>query len=279
MAATAKFQAWTNATWAWDSAAAGAPCVELEAELDAWIAAINANPSQSGKQVVKIRGAASSTTANYRGIGVQLPAQNTTGDLYVRFYSSTTSVINFFANTGFTDDTSNGGYGTGTGTTGGDSSIAWKNTVTTEGSFIIGYSTVDGQEFFHLGWVIDNLTTTSDGWTITKDQNGEWMAFVNDGGSASGLMYDDLQATPGWVNAQGYEGYASSSVAGRLTVYRNTTGLTSGDTIRYLYTAASPDIMEYGTSSVQGSYVAIAGSSDQLVRTGYYGVFIRYTPV
>lgn len=279
MAATAKFQAWTNATWAWDSAAAGAPCVELEAELDAWIAAINANPSQSGKQVVKIRGAASSTTANYRGIGVQLPAQNTTGDLYVRFYSSTTSVVNFFASTGFTDDTSNGGYGTSTGTTGSDNTIAWKNTVTTEGSFIIGYSTVDGQEFFHLGWVIDSLTTSSDGWTITKDQNGEWMAFVNDGGTVSGLMYDDLQATPDWVTAQGDEAYANSSVAGRLTVYRNTTGLVSGDTIRFLYTAASPDIMEYGTSSIQGSYVAIVGSSDQLVRTAYYGVFIRYTPV
>lgn len=279
MAATAKFQAWTNATWAWDSAAAGTPCVELEAELDAWIAAINANPSQSGKQVVKIRGAASSTTANYRGIGVQLPAQNTTGDLYVRFYSSSATVINFFATTGFSDVVGSGGYGTGTGTIGSDNSIAWKNTVSTQGSFIIGTSTVDGQEFFHVGWAIDNLTTTSDSWTITKDQSGEWMAFVNDGGAVSGLIYDDLQAAPGWVNTQGFEGYVNSGVAGRLTVYRTTTGLVSGDTVRYLYTAASPDLMEYGTSSVQGSYVAIAGSSDQLVRTGYYGAFIRYTPV
>lgn len=277
--ATAKYQAWTNATWAWDSAAAGTPCVELEAELDAWIAAVNLNASQSGKQVVKIRGAADSTTANYRGWGVELPAQNTTGSLYVRTFSAGSTVLRFYASTGFTDDTSNGGYGNATGTVGSDTSIAWKNTVTTDGSFIIGYSTVNGEEFFHWGWAIDSSSSTSDSVTIAKDQSGEWMAYCTDSTSVSGLGYDDLQPTPGWVLLQGFDSATFSSVASRPSITRTTAGLSTGNSCRFYFSPASTDLLYSSGGVTQGSYTTITGSSDNLVRTAYYGQIIRYTPV
>ena len=274
----ATLQSWTNATWQWDSAVAGSACVELVAELDAWISAINGNASQTGKHVVKIRDYNSSTTVNYRGWGVQLPMQNQVGDLYVRVYSSSTATnLSYVCSTGFTDDTSNGGYGGATGTTGSDTGISWKNTVTTSGTFIIGTSTVDGEEFFGYGWSLDNSSTYADFVLMFKDDRGEWSSFVADGGAMSGLAYDDLRGA--WTNIAGFESTSNTNTLLPLSVYTTSTPVANNEQFRYRINAASDDLSyTVGSSLVQSSYTTLPGG-DNAVLMSQYGAFVRYTPV
>lgn len=273
--ATVKLQAWTNATWVWDSAAAGTPCVEVLNEMRGWITAINGNASQSGKQVALLKDENSSTAANFRGYVVQLPMQNQAGSLYHGFYSNNTTNLRGYVSTGFTNDTSNSGYGTHTGTVASDVSWSWKNTVTTSGQIIIGFSTVDGEEFFVWGWNLDGNSSYGDCVMIFKDERGEWAACGSDGAGTTGLVYDDLLAE--WRNPTNFETTNNTAILLPVSLY-----MLSGPSnteFRYRITAASPDLLyASSTSYSQASYVPLAGG-DNAVLAAQYGPFIRYTPV
>lgn len=240
-----------------------------------WIAAINLNASQSGKQVVLLKDENSSTAANFRGYVIQLPMQNQAGSLYHGFHSNTTTNIRGYVSTGFNNDTTNSGYGTHTGTVASDTSWSWKNTVTTSGQIIIGSSTVDGEEFFVWGWSLDNSSSYADCVMIFKDERGEWAAGGVDGATFSGLVYDDLLVE--WRNPSYFESTSNSATLLPMSLY--TPGGPSNTEFRYRITAASPDLLyTYGTSYSQASYVPLAGG-DNAVLTAQYGPFIRYTPV
>lgn len=273
--ATAKFQAWTNATWIWDSAAADTPCVEVLNEMRNWITAINLNASQSGKQVVLLKDENSSTAANFRGYVIQLPMQNQAGSLYHGFYSNTTANLRGYVSTGFTNDTSNSGYGTHTGTVVSDTTWAWKNTVTTSGQIVIGSSTVDGEEFFVWGWNLDNSASYGDCVMIFKDERGEWAACVSDGAGTTGLTYDDLLLA--WRNPANFETTSNTAILLPMSLY---VGAGPSNTeFRYRIIPASPDLLyAASTSYSQASYVPLAGG-DNAVLAAQYGPFIRYTPV
>ena len=274
--ATVKYQTWTNTTWAWDSATAGTPCVELLNEMRAWITAINGNASQSGKQVVLLRDETDSTTANYRGFTIECPLQTTTGSLYSSVFSSSSTVLRYYTGNGFTDDTSNGGYGTVGGTyTDSDTSILWQNTVTSSGSFIIGYSTVNGEEFFHWGWDLNGSTSTSDSFTIFKDQNGEWGSHAVDGAADAGLFWDEN--TNQFNQIANVETASNSSVVSPV-LFSSSDLAASGETFRFFCEIKSRDILSRSTSTTQSSYAALTGG-DNVVCSSYNGFWLRYTPV
>lgn len=271
--ATAKLQAWTPATWNWDSAAAGSPLVEVLDEMRSWISAVNANPSQSGKQLQLLKDENSSTTTPYRGYVIQMPMQSQVGDLYMGFYSNSTTNIRGYASTGFNNNTTNGGYGSHTGTVSSETSWGWKTTVTTSAKIIIGHSAVNGEEFFVWGWSLDNSNNHGDFCMVFKDERGEWSATFADDTSARGLVYDDLLTE--WRNIFSFE-TGSSAILLPMSMVASVGPINTE--FRYRVRAASPDLLYTPyTSYSQASYVPLPGG-DNAVHVSKYGPFVRYTP-
>ena len=279
MAADAfKTQAWNNTGWGWDQATAGSPCEQMLTELRGWITTINGNAAQSGKQVVLERDENSSTTADYRGFTINMPAITTTGSLYFQMFSSTTTTLQMRWGNSFTDDTSNGGYGTIT-SGGFDSSIGWKNTVTTEAQMNVCYGTVNGEEFFACGWALDSSTSYSDHFTLFKDINGEWAVVQNDGTSTLGWFYDPLRNTPAWVSIWGDSYAANSSIVTTPCLYPNLTGLNTGDPLTAYCVPATPDMVTWPTDTNALTYFPDGATGDVFAKINYYGPYFRYTPV
>lgn len=277
--ATAKYQAWTSGTWGWDSNTAGSACVELVSELDAWITAINLNASQSGKQVVRKRGPADSTTTNYRGFVVELPFNSTTGSMYVSFHSNSSTNMRFYAGDQFTDDTSNGGYGTVSATTGlsSDTGISWKNSITTSAGFVIGYSTVDTEEFFCFGWLLDSSNTYADSMTIYKNTYGEWTAMFNDGNSHTGFAINTPSASKERMRMGGLETSGASNTIIPYAAYAVTSFVPTNEISQIISAAASADLFHAAVAIQQMDYLDL-GDGTNLVSTAYYGPLVRYTP-
>ena len=277
--ATAKYQAWTSGTWDWDSNNAGSACVELVSELDAWIALINANPSQVGKQVVRRRGPADSTTAGWRGFVVEFPFNTTAASMYVSLHSNATTNLRFYAGDQYTDDASNGGYGTVSATNGlsSDVSISWKNSITTSGSFVIGYSTVDTEEFFCVGWFLDSSNTYADSVTIYKNTYGEWTAMMNDGNSHTGFSINAPGASKERIRYGGLEGSGAANTIVNYAAYGVTSFLPSNEISQVISAAASGDLFITTSVIAQMDYLDL-GDGTNLVSTAAYGPLIRYTP-
>ena len=196
MAATVKYDTYTSASYSWDSASAGQPCKDVVDELKSWVTTINGNASQTSRQVVVLRDETDSTTTNYRGWAVELP-QDGSNTLYSSLYTSSATNIRFYSGTGFTDDTSNGGYGTVTPVLKSDTSITWASTAAVDVYFSLAYSTVDGEEYFFVGWDLGSDGSVSDFWGIFKTTEGYWAVLASDGtstaigGSFGGAVTED----------------------------------------------------------------------------------------
>jgi hypothetical protein len=237
MAATVKTDTYTSASYNWDSASAGQPNKDVVDELKAWVTTINGNASQTTKQVVVLRDEASSTTTNYRGWVVELP-QTGTDTLYTSFHTNNATNARFYTGTGFTDDTSNGGYGTVTSTIETDTGIGWQTTAGVDVHFGIAYGTVDGEEFFFVGWDLGTDSAYSDMWGIFKTTEGYWAAVGWDGGSAvKGASY-------GGVSTEDY------------------IHLNSGAGVNTVHAPGSPIFWDTAQSSTTDVFAVMAKSAD-----------------
>ena len=276
MAATFKTQLWDNTGWGWDQATAGSPCEQLCSELRSWITTINSNAAQSGKQVVLERDETSSTTANYRGFTINLPAINTTGSLYYQQYSSSATNLAVRFGNGFTDDTSNGGYGTVTAG-GSDTSIAWKNTVTSSGQMQVAYGVVNGEEFFGCSWYLDSSSVYADSFLLFKDHNGEWAIAGQDGTSVHGWVYDTVQSL--WTGIITEQYFYSTQYYSTMQYAVSTTGLTTGDQFQGIVMPKSSDIVTAPSDTNPLTYFPDGATGNYFAKLGYYAPYIRYTPV
>jgi hypothetical protein len=198
MAVTVEYQAWTSGNYNWlDKTTATSAPLQINDKLDAWVAAVNANASNTNKQITVRKDPGNSTSANFIGWVLEL-ASNTSAaaPFFLRLYSSTTTNLAFTASASWTDDGTNGGYGVAAGSTATDTSISWAASgVTAE--FSIAQETADGVEFFCLGWRLNNATAQSDQLVIFKDNNGEWATLFSDGGAEAGCFYSPVSgATP-----------------------------------------------------------------------------------
>ena len=278
MAATFKTQLWDNTGWGWDQATAGSPCEQLNSELRSWIATINGNAAQSGKQVALLRDENSSTSANYRGFTLEMPAITTTGSFYFQQFSTSTANLTQRWGNSWDNGTGNGGYGTVSGGS-TDTTMGWKTNVTTEGQINVAYGVVNGEEFFSAGWMIDSSTGNADYFIIFKDGNGEWAVFRGDGTTTSGWYYDPLRSTPGWFAIASDTYVGSSTVFTRILLYPSTTGLTTGDQLTGVITSASDDIRTFPSDTTQLTYFPDGATGDNFAKISYYGPYFRYTPV
>ena len=279
-ASTCKYQSWDSVNYDWSDQTAGNALPEIVAEMDAWITAINGNASQTGKQVVRHRDGTNSTAANNYGFVIETPAQTTTGSLYTQFRTTATTNAVIYTGTGYTDDTSNNGYGTITSIVDQDTSLSFLITCTSQANFMTASSTVNGEEFFVIGWFMDNSTAYADFIGFVKDQDGEWMHCYCDSTDYNGAYYDAVQPTPGWRTILGRDTASSTNVLQTMTFYGSTGVNTTGDVNKYNVTAKSNDILMNASGSfTQGDYFALTdGSGDQCILLNNYGPWIVYTP-
>ena len=199
MAPTIKWQRWDSASYDWTGTNASDALPSLEAELDAWIALVNANASNSGRQLTKERGYADSTTSNYHGLVISAGAVSNTTKGYMAYgtYGTASTKKIYFGDT-FVDDTSNGGYGAISGGP-NDTSISWYSSGQ-RADFLITYGVVDGEEYFNFGPKFTTSTSYMDGFTIMKCTDGEWCLISQDGSSKKSIHYWDDAITTGWAN-------------------------------------------------------------------------------
>jgi len=202
MAPTIKWQRWDSASYNWFGTTATDALPSVEAELDAWITTVNGNASNVGRQVTKERGYADSTTANYASLVISCGANSNTAKGYMSYgcLGGTTAKKNYVGNA-YTDDTSNGGYGTVSGGP-SDTSVSWY-TSGQEANFLIVTGVVDGEEYFCFGPTIGATPNYSymDGFFISKATDGEWFMVTGDGASASVRLathYWDDDYSTGW---------------------------------------------------------------------------------
>lgn len=271
MAATVKTDTYTSASYNWDSASTGQPCKDVVDELKSWVTIINGNASQTGKQVVVLRDETDSTTTNYRGWAVELP-QTGTDTLYTSFHTNTATNARFYSGTGFTDDTSNGGYGTVTPTLETDTSMSWLTTAAIDVHFGLAYGIVDGEEFFFVGWDLGADATYSDMWGIFKTTEGYWAAIATDyttvkGGSYGGVSTEDT------IQLATMSGSTTAHVPGS-PIYYKTSQTSTTDVFAVM--AKSPDIYNNHLSRAFGNYntfsdgsilISLAGSNRIAFRT------------
>ena len=226
--------------------------------------------------MVVLKDETDSTTANYRGFVLEIPGITTTSTLYIGSYSDTATLRDVQIGTGYTDDGTNGGYGAITPSVDADTSISWKNTVTTDGTIHIGYGHTDGEEYFVFGWLLDSSNTYADFISIFKDMNGEWATICADGTVGTGAYYDSI--TSEWRAVTNMNTNMTTHFT-FLRGYNIDTSIYYSNWQKYT-TPKSTDIrFAESTTPTQGDYISVPGSSDIFVKTsGYWGPWIRYTP-
>ena len=200
MAPTIKWQRFEQAVYDWFDTSATGPIPQIESELDAWIASVNANPSNTGRQVNKIKGYADGS-GNYLGWVLQVGANNNTDNGYFGMWSASTTALRGYIGRTYTDNASNGGYGTITTNPYGaqDSSIGYASSGQ-DADFLLIYDSTDGKEFFCLGKAMGTATGNMDGFLIYKTTSGEWALGFNDSSTWYGISYFDDVVGTGWVH-------------------------------------------------------------------------------
>lgn len=285
MPAVTKYQEWTSGTYNWYSSTNTDTCGEVVNELKDWVTTINGNASQSGKQLVVEKDESSSTNASYFGFVLNCPAQTTTGNIYTAFYTTTSTNVNWRAGTTWTDDGSQGGYGTIGGTSDSDTTFSWLTSVPSGAQFLTMKGVTNGEEYFVLAWFLNQSTSTNDALWIFKDQSGEWCSMVTDGGTLSGVYYDDLAATPEWKGGNTFDTEVYPTTTSLVPIKFNVSisGVSSDDPFRASIMPKSGDLYSYASTKSFGSYIvpnaSVGFSGDQLICTGTTGIFVRYTPV
>ena len=254
-----KWQRWDSASYDWFGTASTDALPALEAELDAWIASVNGNASNVGRQVTKERGYADSTSSNYAGLVISCGANGNADKGYMQYYThgSTTS-RRVYMGDAFTDDTSRGGYGT---VSGGvfDTGVSWY-TSGQEASWVLTYDTTDGEEFFNFGPSLGTAKNTSyqDGFTIFKGTDGEWSLVTGDATAKYHVHYFDDAIGTEWTNCARNVN-SSDRVRASTTYsydrYHLYTSVSAGNSAnpttdgRYDVYAASPYLFDYASSS------------------------------
>lgn len=253
MAPTIKWQRWDSASYNWFGVTTSDALPALEAELDAWITAVNGNASNAGRSITKERGYASSTTVNYAGLVISAGANGNASKGYMSYYThGSTSTRRVYLGDTYSNDTANGGYGTISGGR-SDTSVSWV-TSGREASWLIVSDVTDGFEYFCFGPSIGTSTTTSymNGFFIFKGTDGEWTLETGDSSNRYVVHYFDDAAGSGWdtpgrgVNTTcGNIGYDENYVSSRYSVFPKTTpGGSSAD------------------SAIDGAYYVFCNNSD-----------------
>lgn len=283
MAVSVSYQSWSSAAYFWSNSSSDNPTAQINDLLQAWVTAVNANPSNADQQVSIVKSPASSTLASYFGWVVgfiderAIAGSSFKRTFYHRFYSSsTTNVVSTFSDA-FTNDGTNGGYGAVSGTNASDTSVAWYTSGQTA-EFLVASETQNGQEFFVVGWRLANNINYSDCFVYFKDNNGNWAGAFNDGGSWIATYFMPVHSTP----RRNYSGTISgnySTFAEPVGIYA-TNATSAPTTAGTLFTgrvrAASDNIWRVASSTGFGKWYTLADGR-YAVNMAYNDLWVVYS--
>lgn len=284
MAVVVDYQSWASGDYNWlDKTTATSAPLQINDKLNTWVSTVNANAANTNKQITVVKSPASSTSTNFIGWGIKCSSNTTgAGDMFVRFYSSSTTALAYAISSAFTDNGTNGGYGAAAG-----SSISGSASFYTSGQlaeFLCSTETLNGQEFFCLGYRgASSASTYVHCVTIFKDNNGEWASCFNESSIFAGCYYMPTHTTPQRnFNVRASQDSYASNIYTRFAMCSNgtTTQLpTAGNSFTAKVWPAS-DKLYYlnGTSNNLFGKWSTFGS-DKLLCHGYYQApIVRYTP-
>lgn len=192
MPVSVEYQNFSLATYNWKSTDSGNAPLQINSKLDAWVAAVNANAVNASKQVTVLRDPLDSTGTR---TGWVIRFADGTQPGFMLHFASTIASGNstsgaraeLFPISGWTDNTTNDGYGGIASVVSSDPSLGWYISGG-QAEFIIASSTDSGEEFFILGWNMANNTSHRDVIAIFKDTNGNWAFEGDDIGTRYGIM-------------------------------------------------------------------------------------------
>jgi len=269
MAVVAKYQLYPAASYNWLSATG--PVKDIADELKAWVALVNANPGQSGQASSVIRDETSSVSANYYGMAVRM--KNPDGrDFYAKLHTTSTGNIRGYAADSYTDDTSNGGYGSTTGYSYGDGSVQFR-TSGYDQKVLVAYNTVDGEEWFIVAWMPDSVTY-GDAFIIGKTTEGTWAAGQTDGNSNFSGVSTTSDGYMKFTRSGRNSDTASIPIPGIFM--QNTSGLAGSGTTKDIMLFKSGNLWS-GLYKVFGDWVTVDAATDDylLYTTSQTGFWVR----
>lgn len=180
MAVTLSYQAWTAASYAWNSSTSqNCAAFQINEKLKSWIQIVNDNPSNASRRATIVKDPADTTSFVGGGwiLDFDSPIQNS--NLYIKLVVNSNGNISFGVGVGYSPGTGDYGYGFLSGSSTTDTNnLFYVSSYPAE--FTIATDDTDGQEFFALGWRLDNTMNNSDYFLIFKDVDGEWCCTYND---------------------------------------------------------------------------------------------------
>lgn len=198
MALVCKIDAISSAEMASQGGGAPAFYTLYEAEIAAFITAVNAHASNSTRQLT-LEAAPSTTTSNLFNGFVFSMDHPTYGKLYVqdRMGNSLTTGYVIMGTT-WTPGTAIGGLGTVTGSV---SSDTFSSMFSTAGAadVVIFYDTTEGSEFFLCNWRT-NSSSSQKCSIVFKDTEGDWVySWAHDSSSQIGCNVAGVKTGTGWI--------------------------------------------------------------------------------
>ena len=278
MAVTVEYQAWDSATYNWlDNSSSTAAPQQINDKLSAWITAVNANASNTSKQLTIEKGPADSTSANFVGWVIKLDSSTSLSPFYFAVYTLSSGVLGMYSYETWTNSTSNGGYGTLSGSSSGASVNFRTSAIAAE--FTVATETANGQEFFALGYKTDPSSSNYQGFFVLfKDTTGEWASY-NGGSNNYGTLYASANPTP--ARAYGVRPIDFTSLTTVLSplVFSNSGTLPSaGQSFTLLAQPASPSLLSSLSTSVGFSFnrYAVLADGTTCIAIGYGPIFVAY---
>lgn len=196
MAVVVEYQAWDSASYNWlDKTTSTSAPIQINNKLDAWVAAVNANASNTNKQITVEKDPSDSTSANIIGWVIKLASDSTNSTTYAEFRTTSATQHTVGTYSSWTTGTANGGYGT-MGATGSSTSSSF----TTSGSsaeFIVATETANEEEFFCLAYKTSSASVSNGSGCLLlfKDTAGEWVVYIGQS-SSFGSFYLPTHASP-----------------------------------------------------------------------------------
>lgn len=282
MAVSVSYQTWASGAYNWlDTTTSTAAPQEINSKLSTWVTAVNANASNTNKQITVSKSPSSSTSANFVGWVIQAASNSTDSTFFTRIYSSTTSNLVCSFSVGFTDNGTNGGYGATSGNAASDSTVSWATSGVT-GEFVVASETENEKEFFALGWRLNNLTSQSDQLIIYKDTAGEWASMFSDGGTIIGSFYMPTHSTPQRCFTVQNPPTSNTALLNRFVLEITSTGThlaTAGSDMTVRSVANSSDVYYTTTTANHGfGKWQTVPSGKTAVCLGLGPLFVSYTP-
>ena len=296
----ARMQGWNAADYDWLNGASGYPPAEITGLLTQWLTDVSGNPSviaMSSSLPELVKDHTDSADARYYGWVIKMP-QTTLEDTYYSLHSISTSRIRCSNSMTYTDDGSNGGYGTlsdhqrQTYDLNRDGWYLDESYISSSVSmyFTFAYDVSDGEEYFFLSSTEEGTNNPNDNWTwgIFRTKAGYWMSTFTTGNSYSSGVYGygfNVDAGSGGFDSNSRLANQSQRMPQQYAQFRSV--ITSdkdewpqpNDTL--LYVSANPKLFLWTSTGNNGSwcYVDDEDTSGEIyLKIGHSPMWQRMVP-